>query len=136
VSAIGAIAILPAFATTREGIKVAWNRKVLTSDDTTDSLESWVWQFWIGLGGLIGGSTLTSVAIKRATTERTMFLVSLQMPLLVLGGVLGAKLTTSVAKPSAELIMFAGRLLQFSVDGLQADLLGKPRSKLAWVSSG
>jgi hypothetical protein len=131
------ISYLPQLKTTREGIIVAWNWKDLTPDELTDIAEAYVWQFWIAIAGLLAGSSATGAAVNKAITKPggSLF-VPLKIPLLVLGGVLGAKLTTSTAKSAAEFIIFTGRLAEFTLDGLMVDFFNKPRHELRWVQKG
>jgi hypothetical protein len=142
-SAGGALALflsvnyVPFFRNTREGIAVAWNWKELATDEITEVAEAWVWQFWIGLAGLMGGVSATRATISKAVGKSGgSILIPFKMPLLVLGGVLGAKFTTSTARPMAEFVIFAGRLAEFTIDGLSADFAGKSRHELAWVKRG
>ena len=132
-----AVQFTPFFKNTREGIVVAWHWKDLAPGEIPDVAEAWVWQFWIGLAGLLAGTSATRAALGKAVQKQYGSIVMpFKIPLLVLGGVLGAKLTTSTARPAAEFVIFAGRLAEFTIDGLLADFMGKPKAELAWVRKG
>jgi hypothetical protein len=132
-----AVEYTPYFKNTREGMAVAWYWKDLSPGEITEVAEAWVWQFWIGLAGLFGGASATRAALDKAVKKQYgSILMPFKIPLLVLGGVLGAKLTTSTAKPAAEFVIFAGRLAEFTIDGLLGDFMGKPRDDFSWVRKG
>ena len=136
-AAFSVVYFTPLFKTTREGIVVAWRWKDLTVDEIAEVAEAWVWQFWIGFAGLMAGISATRATVDKAVQKSGgSLLIPFKIPLLVLGGVLGAKFTTSTARPAAEFVLLAGRMAEFTLDGLAGDFLGKPRHELAWVKRG
>lgn len=128
------IGFTPLFKHTREGFWTAWNWSKNGDHYASRLAEAWVWQFWIGLGGLFAGISATrSVLEKSIQQPHGSWLIPFKIPVSVFGGVLGAKLTSSTAGPVAEFVVFVGRLAEYLLDGLAADLFGKPRKELAWV---
>jgi len=132
----GSIGLLPMFKTTREGMKVAYHwSEHHTKSDTGVNMNPAAWQFWLGLAGVTSFSAITGTLVNRAVRNNIMveFFAPGKLPLMVMGGILGAWAATS--ERSMNMMTSLGRFTKFTVDGLQADVLGKPREKLAWTVS-
>jgi len=124
------VSVAPFFKNTREGMRAAWTWNQAGKRDANRLADAWAW-LWIGIAGLFAGLSASRAILAKSIQRPNGS--CFKIPLSVFGGVLGAQLTTSTAGPAADFVVFVGRVTEFTLDGITADLFGKPRKELAWV---
>lgn len=127
----GAIAWLPMFSHTREGLFYAWNWNDYHYD-MIEELENWAWQFWFGTMGLFLGGQSARIALRRASNAGQLS-AALKTPVIVAFAMLGAKLTVAFSKPGVSLVLTFVHLVQNLAQGLAVDILDYDADQVSWA---
>lgn len=117
--------------TTREGVRLAWQWKETSPFE--DMYESMAWQVCFGAMGLLSGFQASRLVLEKSMASTgSAFLLPFKIPFMVLCGMLGAKLTVSLASPATDFVLLVGRLVEFAVGGLMVDVGAQQLHDLDW----
>ncbi|KAH9255424.1 hypothetical protein BASA81_006543 [Batrachochytrium salamandrivorans] len=127
----GLVYFSPFFPTTREGLRLAWQWKETSPFE--DMYETMAWQLCFGAMGLLSGFQASRIVLEKSLAGTgSAFLLPFKIPFMVLCGMLGAKLTISLASPATNFVLLVGRLVEFSVGGLMVDVGAQQLHDLDW----